>query len=132
MLKAGLGFSIALFFVTLLYGTRILATHESLLTLSKCRNGHTRLVTTNFDRLFEEVIAAKSLLIECLRAPLLYVPKNRWDSLAFGKDIIDCLHAGIAPGQTVAHQPVGGQCDLGACRLAERIGAEVRKDRAGG
>ena len=48
-----------------------------------------------------------------------------------GKDVIDGLHACIAPGQTVAHQPVGGQCDLGPRGLAECVGAEVREDRAG-
>ena len=41
------------------------------------------------------------------------------------------MHARIAPGQTVAHQPVGGHCDLGPRGLAECVGAEVREDRAG-
>lgn len=36
------------------------ATHEALLTLGKTRDGRTRLITTNFDRLFEEVIAVVS------------------------------------------------------------------------
>ena len=34
------------------------ATHEALLTLGKNRTGQTRLITTNFDRLFEHVIGA--------------------------------------------------------------------------
>lgn len=33
------------------------ATHEAMLTLGKSREGRIRLITTNFDRLFEEVIA---------------------------------------------------------------------------
>ena len=45
------------------------ATHEALLTLGKSRDGHTRLITTNFDRLFEEVIGAKSLPIKRFQAP---------------------------------------------------------------
>ena len=39
------------------------ATHEALLTLSRNHDGRTRLVTTNFDRLFEKAIADKGLLI---------------------------------------------------------------------
>ena len=53
------------------------ATHDALLTLGKCRDGHTRIITTNFDRLFEEVIAANSLTIERFQAPLLPGTVNR-------------------------------------------------------
>ena len=59
------------------------STHEALLTLSKCREGQTRLITTNFDRLFEEVITKDSLPIKRFSAPLLPVPKNRWDGLVY-------------------------------------------------
>ncbi len=59
------------------------ATHEALLTLGKNREGRTRLITTNFDRLFEEVIAARDLKVESFKAPLLPVPKNRWDGLVY-------------------------------------------------
>ncbi len=59
------------------------ATHEALLTLGRTRDGRTRLVTTNFDCLFEEVIAKKKLTIERCEAPLLPVPKNRWDALVY-------------------------------------------------
>ncbi|MCP9447454.1 MAG: hypothetical protein NNA22_07780, partial [Nitrospira sp.] len=45
------------------------ATHEALLILGKTRDGRTRLITTNFDRLFEEVIAAKDWAIERFQAP---------------------------------------------------------------
>lgn len=65
------------------------ATHESLLTLSKCRNGQFRLITTNFDRLFEEVIARKSISINCFKAPLLPVPKNRWDGVVYLHGLLD-------------------------------------------
>ncbi|EIL95687.1 hypothetical protein UU5_10006 [Rhodanobacter sp. 115] len=58
-------------------------THEALLTLGRNRSGQTRLITTNFDRLFEDVIAAKSLSVERYQAPLLPVPKNRWDGLVY-------------------------------------------------
>lgn len=59
------------------------ATHEALLTLAQNREGRTRLITTNFDRLFEEVRAAKSLTFRDFKAPLLPVPKARWDGLVY-------------------------------------------------
>lgn len=55
------------------------ATHEALLTLARNRQGRLRLITTNFDRLFEEVIKEKDLSVSIFKAPLLPVPKNRWD-----------------------------------------------------
>jgi hypothetical protein len=59
------------------------ATHEALLTLAQNREGRTRLITTNFDRLFEEVIAGKKLPVERFQAPLLPIPKSRWNGLAY-------------------------------------------------
>ena len=59
------------------------ATHEALVTLGGNRDGRTRLVTTNFDRLFEEVITIKRLDVERFQAPLLPVPKNRWTGLVY-------------------------------------------------
>ena len=44
-------------------------THEALLTLAHCRNGRTRLITTNFDRLFEEVIQHKGAIVQRFQAP---------------------------------------------------------------
>lgn len=60
-----------------------MATQAALLTLGKCRDGRTKLVTTNFDRLFEEVIVRDSLSVERFQAPLLPVPKSRWDGLVY-------------------------------------------------
>ena len=59
------------------------ATHEALVTLGRNPDGRTRLVTTNFDRLFEEVITNKRLDVERHQAPLLPVPKNRWTGLVY-------------------------------------------------
>jgi NAD-dependent SIR2 family protein deacetylase len=42
-----------------LTGNKSTQTHEALLQLGKTRSGATRLITTNFDRVFEEVIEAK-------------------------------------------------------------------------
>lgn len=58
-------------------------THEALLTLGRRRDGKLRLVTTNFDRLFQAVIDRNSLSVEIYKAPLLPVPKNRWDGLVY-------------------------------------------------
>ena len=59
------------------------ATHESLLTLARNRDGRIRLISTNFDRLFEEVISRKNHAVERFIAPLLPVPKNRWNGLIY-------------------------------------------------
>ena len=59
------------------------ATHEALLTLAKNREGSLRIVTTNFDRLFHEVIKKKRHTVFTFKAPLLPVPKNRWDGLVY-------------------------------------------------
>ena len=59
------------------------ATHDALLTLAKCREHRTRLITTNFDRLFEHVIANGSTAVKRFEAPLLPIPKNRWDGLVY-------------------------------------------------
>lgn len=93
-------------------------THESLLTLGKCRNGQTRLITTNFDRLFEEVIAAKSLSIERFQAPLLPVPKNRWDGLVYLHGLL-----GAAPTSSELDRLVVSSGDFGLAYLTERWAA---------
>ena len=65
------------------------ATHDALLTLSRDRRGQTRLITTNFDRLFEEVIETIGRGVERFRAPLLPVPKSRWDGLVYLHGLLD-------------------------------------------
>lgn len=95
-----------------------MATHEALLTLAHCRNGRTRLITTNFDRLFEEVIARNALNIPRFQAPLLPVPKNRWDGLVY-------LH-GLLPSVLSASELdrlVLSSGDFGLAYLTERWAA---------
>jgi hypothetical protein len=94
------------------------ATHEALLTLSRSRDGYTRLITTNFDRLFEEVIAANSLLIERFQAPLLPVPKNRWDGLVYLHGLL-----AIAPTPRELDRLVVSSGDFGLAYLTERWAA---------
>ena len=62
---------------------RATSTHEALLTLGQDRDGRTRLVTTNFDRLFELVIASRRIDVQRHEAPLLPVPKSRWTGLVY-------------------------------------------------
>jgi SIR2-like domain len=95
-----------------------IATHEALLALSKGRGGRTRLITTNFDRLFEEVIAAKWPSIEHFRAPLLPVPKSRWDGLVY-------LHGLLSAAPTAGELDclVVSSGDFGLAYLTERWAA---------
>ncbi len=95
-----------------------MATHNALLTLGRNREGRTRLITTNFDRLFEEVIAAKSLSIERFHAPLLPVPKNRWDGLVY-------LHGLLTATLTTSEldRLVVSSGDFGLAYLTERWAA---------
>ena len=58
-------------------------THEALLVLSKNKDDKTRLVTTNFDQLFEHVIRNRELEFDCSSAPSLPVPKDRWTGLVY-------------------------------------------------
>lgn len=94
------------------------ATHEALLTLGKNREGRTRLITTNFDRLFEEVIARKGLVTERFRAPLLPVPKNRWDGLVYLHGLLS-----MAPTTSELDYLVVSSGDFGLAYLTERWAA---------
>jgi hypothetical protein len=101
-----------------LKATNAMKIHESLLTLSKLRDGRTRLITTNFDRIFEEVIAAKSMSIEKFQAPLLPVPKNRWDGVVY-------LHGLLSHSSTASEldRLVISSGDFGLAYLTERWAA---------
>ena len=59
------------------------ATHQALLTLAECREPRIRLITTNFDRLFEYVIARRRNAVKRFQAPFLPAPKSRWDGLVY-------------------------------------------------
>ena len=90
--------------------------HGYLLELSKNRDdGGTRLVTTNFDRLFEDTIEANELKIKCFYAPLLPIPKKQWDGLVY-------LH-GLLPKDSTKgnlHHLVISSGDFGLAYLTER------------
>ena len=94
------------------------ATHKALLTLGKDRKDRTRLITTNFDRLFEVVIARTRLQVEHYRAPLLPVPKKRWDGLVY-------LHGLLTenPSESDLERLVVSSGDFGLAYLTERWAA---------
>lgn len=94
------------------------ATHEALLTLAQNREGRTRLITTNFDRLFEEVRLEKSLLLPDFRAPLLPVPKTRWDGLVYLHGLLP-----TAPTTSDLDRLVVSSGDFGLAYLTERWAA---------
>ena len=59
---------------------RATATHRALVGLSRSASGHHRLITTNFDRIFEAVLGAG---IPRTASPRLPVPKMRWNGLVY-------------------------------------------------
>ena len=95
-----------------------LATHEALLILSKSRDDKTRLITTNFDRLFDEVIIQKKLPLTSFHAPLLPIPKNKWDGLVY-------LHGFLKKAATAQDwdRLVLSSGDFGLAYLTERWAA---------
>ena len=93
-------------------------THRALLALGRCRDGRTRLITTNFDRLFEEVISTTQVSVERFCAPLLPIPKNRWDGLVY-------LHGLLTadPSSSDLERLVVSSGDFGLAYLTERWAA---------
>jgi hypothetical protein len=91
------------------------ATHEAILTLGRRRDQRVRIITTNFDRLFEATITAGSTQISRFQAPLLPVPKSRWDGLVY-------LHGLLAEIPTPAEldQLIIASGDFGRAYLTER------------
>lgn len=94
-------------------------THAALLQLARNREGALRLVTTNFDRVFEQVAKRNKQPISAFAAPMLPIPKNsRWNGLVY-------LH-GLLPGKaddSALHRLVLTSGDFGLAYLTERWAA---------
>ncbi|TNE76168.1 MAG: hypothetical protein EP334_08935 [Gammaproteobacteria bacterium] len=94
-------------------------THSALLQLAQCSDGSLRLVTTNFDRIFEKIAKRNRLVINAYSAPMLPIPKNsRWNGLVY-------LH-GILPDKaddSALHRLVLTSGDFGLAYLTERWAA---------
>lgn len=91
-------------------------THKALIQLATNRKGKVRLVTTNFDRLFQHVITKDKLDITSYSAPFLPIPKkSRWDGIVY-------LH-GLLPDsldETELNRLVLTSGDFGLAYLTER------------
>ena len=57
--------------------------HEALLALSRNGGGKLRLVTTNFDRVFEHVIKETGIARDCFVAPALPIANDEWNGLVY-------------------------------------------------
>jgi hypothetical protein len=94
-------------------------THDALLELARCRDGSIRLVTTNFDRVFEKVAKRLGKAFQSFAAPTLPIPKNsRWNGLVY-------LH-GLLPNKSddsALHRLVLTSGDFGLAYLTERWAA---------
>lgn len=94
-------------------------THEALLCLARTRKGVMRLVTTNFDRIFDAAAKKMGQTYQEFSAPMLPVPKSsRWDGLVY-------LH-GVMPKKldlTMLNRLVVTSGDFGLAYLTERWAA---------
>lgn len=93
--------------------------HEALLHLARDREGALRLLTTNFDRIFEVVAKRLKLPHSVFSAPMLPIPKSsRWNGLVY-------LH-GLQPkaeDDAALHRLVVTSGDFGLAYLTERWAA---------
>ncbi|MBU1411744.1 SIR2 family protein, partial [Myxococcota bacterium] len=90
-------------------------THRSLLTLGKARDGKTRLVSTNFDRLFEFVMQIDACNPPRFCAPHLPMTKTVWNGLVY-------LHGLLSesPTEEDLDRIVVSSGDFGLAYLTER------------
>ncbi len=96
-------------------------THTALLQLARNREGELRLVTTNFDRIFEKISKRNKQPLNTFIAPMLPIPKNsRWNGLVY-------LHGLLPEGKGVSadalHRLVLTSGDFGLAYLTERWAA---------
>ncbi|MFJ5296722.1 anti-phage defense-associated sirtuin Dsr1 [Pseudomonas sp. NPDC088368] len=91
-------------------------THEAMLRLARTRTGVMRLVTTNFDRIFDAAAKKMGQSHQYFSAPMLPVPKaSRWDGLVY-------LHGVLPkkPDLTMLNRLVVTSGDFGLAYLTER------------
>ncbi|MFC5051070.1 SIR2 family protein [Rubritalea spongiae] len=95
-------------------------THSALLKLACDAEGKTRLVTTNFDRIFEQVIKKEKLEVPSCPAPYLPIPKkSMWNGVVY-------LHGLLAkkePSLEELNRLVVTSGDFGKAYLYERWAA---------
>lgn len=94
-------------------------THAALLQLARSREGALRLVTTNFDRIFEHVAKRSKQSCSAYVAPMLPIPKNsRWNGLVYLHGLLP-----IKPDDSALHRLVLTSGDFGLAYLTERWAA---------
>jgi hypothetical protein len=94
-------------------------THAALLQLARNQGGALRLVTTNFDRIFEVIAKRTKQLIQSYAAPMLPIPKNsRWDGLVYLHGLLPKL-----PDDGALNRLVVTSGDFGLAYLTERWAA---------
>lgn len=91
-------------------------THAALLQLAQSQKGVLRLITTNFDRVFEVAAKRTNQPIQTYAAPMLPIPKNsRWNGLVY-------LHGALPqrPDESALNRLVVTSGDFGLAYLTER------------
>jgi hypothetical protein len=94
-------------------------THAALLQLARSQEGTLRLVTTNFDRVFEVAAKRTNQSIQSYAAPMLPIPKNsKWNGLVY-------LHGFLPqrPDDSTLNRLVVTSGDFGLAYLTERWAA---------
>lgn len=95
------------------------ATHKALIDLGTDRRGALRLVTTNFDRIFEHVANGKRKGYRSFAAPQLPIPKlSRWNGLVYLHGLLE-----EAPEIASLNRLVLSSGDFGLAYLTERWAA---------
>jgi hypothetical protein len=96
-----------------------LTTHHALLQLATDRKRKTRLITTNFDRIFERVVTKYKLRIPTFSAPLLPIPRpTRWHGIVYLHGLLPA-----SPDETEFNRLVLTSGDFGLAYLIERWAA---------
>jgi len=94
-------------------------THQALLQLAIDHKGKTRLVTTNFDRIFQSIITRDKPKIPSFAAPLLPIPKpTRWHGVVHLHGLLP-----TSPDETALNRLVLTSGDFGLAYLTERWAA---------
>ena len=93
--------------------------HKSLLQLGRDRKGSLRLVTTNFDRIFESVGKNTKQPFNAYSAPMFPIPKNsRWNGLVYLHGLLP-----LKPDEASLNRLVFTSGDFGLAYLIERWAA---------
>lgn len=99
-------------------------THDSLLKLSCDKEGVTKLVTTNFDRVFEKIIKKNKSEVPSFVAPLLPIPKrSRWNGLVYLHGLLPEKEDSVALNRLVFTSG-----DFGLAYLTERWASRFVSD----